>query len=150
MELDMDLVFEQWQGQFTAEALADDYAEIRRHIEYLGLDCTPEAMAEGTEMLLSAVIAYSQLDGQNCASFIKKQRYRLAGDGLPFYCLTFNIGGGHFGRVLTDEKIIDVDFADLFDHLWHRYKTAATTRYGSPGSTAPRMEKSNLKNCIAR
>jgi len=123
-KLSLDQVFAKWQRKFTADALADDCTEIRRHIKYLELDCTPEAMLEGTGLLLSAVMVYTHLDGGECETLIKQQRYRLGGEGLAFYCLTFNFGKGHFGRILTDEKIDGVDFADLFDHPWHEYKTA--------------------------
>lgn len=120
----MDHFSEKWQRQFSADAVADDANEIRRHIEYLGLDCAPADLLAGTEMLLLAVIAYSELDGRGCERLIKQQRYWLRGPDLPFYCLTFNFGRKHFGRILTDEKIDGVDFSDLFNHPWYAYHTA--------------------------
>lgn len=124
MKLNQVQNFSQWQREFVAEAKADNYAEIRRHIEYLELDCTPESFMEGTEMLLSAVILYNQLDNVKCESFIRQQRYRLGGKDLPFYCLTFDFSSGHYGRVLANNEISDVDLADLFNQPWYKYKTA--------------------------
>ncbi len=120
----LDQLYPQWQRQFAADAVADDCAEILRHIEYLELGCSRADMLVGTDMLLFAVLIYLQMDGQDCESFLKGQRYWLCGEDLPFYCLTFNFGKGHFGRVLTDKAITGVDFADLFNHPWNEYKTA--------------------------
>lgn len=121
---DLAQVFTQWQRQFAADAVADDCVEIQRHIQYLGIKCTRADMLEGTNMLLFAVAVYLQMDGQNFESMIKQQQYRLAGENLPFYCLTFDFGKGHFGRILADENLSGVDFADLFNHPWDEYKTA--------------------------
>lgn len=128
MRLNQVQTFSQWQRAFAVEAMTDDYVEISRHIEYLKLDCTPEAFVEGTELLLAAVIAYRQIDGQEFASLMGQQRYRLGGEGLPFYCLTFELGVGHFGRILTNKEISGVDFADLFNHPWDKYKQAGFYR----------------------
>jgi hypothetical protein len=119
-----DQVYANWQRQFAADAVADDANEIRRHIEYLGLDCSRADMLEGTDLLIAAVMAYQQMDNQDCEGFVKQQRYWLCGDDLPFYCLTFNLGKKHFGRLLTDKNIDGVDFADLFNHPWYPYETA--------------------------
>ncbi|MFZ4534909.1 tetratricopeptide repeat protein [Propionivibrio sp.] len=123
-KLSLDQEYSQWQRQFAADALADDYAEMRRHIDYLELDCTPQAMVDDTAMLLLATLVYRQMDGQEWESILKQQRYRLGGDGLPFYCMTFCLLEGHYGRILADEKMSGVDFADLFNHPWDEYKTA--------------------------
>ena len=117
-------IYANWQRQFAADAVADDANEIRRHIEYLGLDCSRADMLEGTDLLIAAVIAYQQVDNQDCEDFVKQQRYWLCGDDLPFYCLTFNLGKKHFGRLLTNKNIDGVDFADLFNHPWYPYETA--------------------------
>ena len=124
----LDKAFSQWQRQFIADAQADDYVELRRHIDYLELDCTPQAMVDDSAMLLMAVLIYRQMDGQAWQSFLKQQRYRLAGEGLPFYCLTFCLLEGHYGRLLADKKMISVDFADLFNHGWHEYKSAGFSK----------------------
>ena len=104
--------------------MADDANEIRRHIEYLELDCSRADMLEGTDLLIAAVMAYQQMDNQDCEGFVKQQRYWLRGDELPFYCLTFNLGKKHFGRLLTSKNIDGVDFADLFNHPWYPFETA--------------------------
>jgi hypothetical protein len=120
----LEVIFPIWQRQFAADAVADDAAEIRRHIEYLEMDCSPADLLMGTDMLLFAILIYMQMDGVDCESFIRRQRYRLCGEDLPHYCLTFNFGKKHFGRVLTDEAISGVDFADLVNHPWDEYRTA--------------------------
>jgi hypothetical protein len=119
-----DKVYANWQRQFAADAVADDANEIRRHIEYLGLDCSRADMLEGTDLLIAAVMAYQQMDNQDCEGFVKQQRYWLRGDDLPFYCLTFNLGKKHFGRLLTNKNMDGVDFADLFNHPWYPFETA--------------------------
>ena len=119
-----DKVYANWQRQFAADAVADDANEIRRHIEYLGLDCSRADMLEGTDLLIAAVMAYQQMDNQDCEGFVKQQRYWLRGDNLPFYCLTFNLGKKHFGRLLTNKNMDGVDFADLFNHPWYPFETA--------------------------
>ncbi len=120
----LDKAFAQWKRQFIADAQSDDYAEMRRHIDYLELGCTPQAMIEDTAMLLLAALVYRQMDGQEWEYILKQQRYRLSGEGLPFYCLTFCLLEGHHGRILADEKMTGVDFADLFNHGWNEYETA--------------------------
>lgn len=117
-----DQIFSRWQKEFAAEARANSFAEFRRHLEYLDMDFPPEAMLEGTELLLSAVMAYREMDGQAVESFMNQQRYRLAGEGLLPYCLTFNLCGRGVGRILTDEKFSEIDFADLYDHPWYDFK----------------------------
>lgn len=113
-----------WFDEFAAEARADDFSEFHRHLTYLDMRFPPNALLDGTEMLVAAVMAYNDIDGQEYDSFIQQQRYRLCGEGLPHYCITFDLGGRGVGRVLTDRKIGHVDFADLYDHLWHFLKTA--------------------------
>ena len=120
----LNRAFSQWKRQFIADVQADGFAEMRRHIDYLELGCTPQTMVEDTAMLVLATLIYRQMDGQEWASFLKQQRYRLGGDGLPFYCLTFCLLEGHYGRLLTDKKMSGVDFADLFDHGWSEYQSA--------------------------
>ena len=119
-----DQVYVNWKQQFAADAVADDANEIRRHIDYLGLDCSRADILEGTDFLVAAVIAYQQMDNQDCEGFVKQQRYWLRGEDLPFYCLTFNLGKKHFGRLLTNKNIDGLDFSDLFNHPWNSFKTS--------------------------
>lgn len=118
----------QWLRVFATDALADDCAEIKRHIEYLKLDCAPEEFVYGTMLLLLAVTSYRKIDGRESASLWRQQHYRLGGEGLPFYCLTFELGVGHFGRILTNNKLSEVDFADLFDNPWDEYEQGGFNR----------------------
>ena len=110
--------FGQWKNEFASAAEADACNEFRRHLEHLGMGFPPEAMLQGTLMLMPAVMAYRQLDGQSNEEMLARQKYWLGGDGLPHYCLTFDFFGLMVGRVLTDANFSDVDFADLFGHPW--------------------------------
>lgn len=113
-----------WLRKFSADAIADDANEIQRHIDYLELGCSRADLLQGTDLLVVAVMDYLQMDGRDCEAFVKQQRYWLCGDNLPHYCLTFDFGKKHYGRLLADRKITGIDFADLFNHPWYPYETA--------------------------
>ena len=57
-ETSLNEAFSRWKRQFIADARADGYSEMRRHIDYLEFDCTPQAMAEDTAMLVLATLVY--------------------------------------------------------------------------------------------
>ena len=113
-----------WQKKFSAEARADSFAEFQRHLDYLDVNFPPQAMLNGTKLLVSTAAAYREMDGQATELFINQQKYRLAGERLSRYCLTFDFCGRGVGRILTDEKFSEIDFADLYDHPWHDFKVA--------------------------
>jgi len=117
-----DRVFARWWADFRAQAEADDCQELQRHLDYLGIKSTRQAFLHGTEELLSVIMAYREMDGQGSKDLLSQQRYRLAGADLPLYCLTFSICGRGFGRVLVDEGLTGVDFADLYGHIWYAYE----------------------------
>ena len=114
--------FAKWRKEFVSVARADGYNELRRHLEHLRLDYLPETLLQGTLMLMPAVIAYRQLDGQSIEQMLRRQKYSLEGEGLPHYCVTFDFFGLMIGRVLTGETFADIDFADLYGHPWHEIK----------------------------
>ena len=115
--------FSQWKRNFQSEARADNYNELNRHLEYLELDFSPKNLQNGTNLLLAAILAYKELDCQDGERFLHQQRYRLSGLGLPFYCLNFMLGSNGIGRVLTDDKFTEIDFADLYGHAWGKHKS---------------------------
>jgi hypothetical protein len=117
-------VYAKWKKEFKAAAKADKGMEALRQIKSLHLDCAPDDLLVGTELILAAIMAYCKIDGIDCKPFIEQQAYRPADSVALFYCVTFDLSNGHFGRVLTDKSISHVDFADLFDHPWNEYKTA--------------------------
>ena len=117
-------LYQRWLRQFSADAIADDANELQRHIDYLQLGCSRDDLLQGTHLLVLAVMTYLSLDGRDCEPFINQQRYWLCGEGLPHYVLTFELGDKQFGRVVADEKISGIDFADLFNHPWQAYETA--------------------------
>jgi hypothetical protein len=110
--------FQKWKKEFVSAAKADGCNEFRRHLEHLGMGDQPETMLQGTLLLMPAVMAYRHLDGQSNEELLCKQKYWLEGEGLPRYCLTFSFGP-MVGRILTDERFAQIDFADLFGHPWY-------------------------------
>ncbi len=117
-------LYDRWLRSFSADAVADDANELQRHIDYLQLGCSRADLILGTDLLVLANIVYLSMDGQDSKEFLERQRYWLCGDGLPHYILTFEMGVGHFGRLLADRKITGIDFADLFDHPWPPFESA--------------------------
>ncbi len=113
--------FRKWKKEFVSAAKADGCNEFRRHLEHLGMGDQPETMLQGTLMLMPAVMAYRHFDGQSNEELLCKQKYWLEGEGLPRYCLTFSFGP-MVGRILTDERFAQIDFADLFGHLWYDFR----------------------------
>jgi len=117
-------VYDRWKTEYEAAAKADKGGEASRQIKRLHLECTSATLVAGTEFLVAAILAYCNIDGRDCKPFIEQQSYRPADSVASFYCVTFDLFNGHFGRVLTDRSISHVDFADLFGHPWNEYKTA--------------------------
>ncbi len=117
-------LYDRWLRKFSADAVADDANEIQRHIDYLQLECSRADMILGTDLLVLANIVYLSMDGRDAKEFLERQRYYLGGESVPHYILTFELGVGHFGRLLADRRISDIDFADLFDHPWQPFETA--------------------------
>lgn len=120
---DSRLTFARWRSTYRTEAVADGCNELRRHLEYLDIDSAPQDLLAGTEMLLAAAVAYQTLDGRASGDFLRQQKYRLTGSELPCYCLTFLLGFGAVGRILTDDEFTGLDFADLYGHPWQQFRT---------------------------
>ncbi len=123
-QFDCSRAFKKWERDFTAAAQADNYAEFKRAIEHLGLDCTPECMMRNTILLVSTSMIYRQMDGLKCESFLEQQHYNSAWEGKNEYRLTFDLGDGNFGRLLGDQRLYYVDLADLFGHCWEEFESA--------------------------
>jgi hypothetical protein len=125
-----EYTFNEWRQESAAAAAADNYAELLRPIKHLELDCSPEDVLSCTISLVSAVMAYCQMEGRECEPFLKQQHYRLESGGENEYCLTFDLSGrtgSYFGRILTDSNFTSVDLEDLFNHPWPMSKTAGFT-----------------------
>jgi hypothetical protein len=122
--------FQKWLREFTAAAAADNYANLLRPIEHLELKCSPKNAMAATIALVNAIVAYCQLDGRDCETFLNRQQYGLNSDDGNKYCLIFDLSGmtsKYFGRILTDIDFTSIDLEDLFDHPWPMSNTAGFT-----------------------
>jgi hypothetical protein len=122
--------FQKWLREFTAAAAADNYAELLRPIEHLELKCSPKNAMAATIAMVNAIVAYCQLDGRDCETFVNRQQYGLNSDKRNKYCLIFDISGmtsKYFGRILTDINFTSIDLEDLFDHPWPMSNAAGFT-----------------------
>ena len=140
--------FNNWNREFSAAAMADNYAELLRPIQHLELDRSPEDVMACTVSLVSAVVAYCKLDGRDCESFLKQQHYRLDAGSENEYCLTFDLSGTtgrYFGRILTDGNFTSIDFEDLFNHPWPMSQTAGFSEVYITRLDGKRIGKRELK-----
>jgi hypothetical protein len=122
--------FQKWLFEFTTAAAADNYADLLRPIEHLELKCSPKNAMAATIALVNAIVAYCQLDGRDCETFVNRQQYGLNSDKRNKYCLIFDISGmtsKYFGRILTDINFTSIDLEDLFDHPWPMSNAAGFT-----------------------
>jgi len=64
------------------------------------------------------------MDGRRYDEFIEMQRYDPADAPGAIYSLTFSLFGKAYARLLVGPDIAasGVDFADLFDHPWNKYR----------------------------
>jgi len=147
-ELRYTRAFKKWVREFSAAAAEDDYAELLRPIKHLELECSAKDALVSTVSLVSAVVAYCQMDGRDCEAFLKRQQYRLDSGGENEYCLIFDLTGltgSYFGRILTDINFTSIDLEDLFNHLWPMSETAGFTDVYITRLDGKRIGKRELK-----
>ena len=115
---------DQWEREFRASASADGCAVFREHLSRLGLRDDPQAMLEGTILLVRRCSAYYTLDNRDdqFAGLLEMQTYDPAEAANACYMFTFDICGKAFARVLLETKEGVLDLADLYGSPWHEYR----------------------------
>jgi hypothetical protein len=143
-------LYDRWLRQFLSDAAADDSAAVQRHIDHLGLECSSADLLLGTGQLVAATMAFLSVDGQEIDSFLNRQSYRPGTEGASHYFLMFNMGQGHFGRLIADREITHIDFADLFDYPWEAFETAGFTDVFITRIDGTQMEADELDQLYQR
>ena len=118
----------QWEREFRSAARADNLALFRDHLHRLELPDEPEALLNGTIMVIYACCAYASIDGQSFAGFLEMQKYNPADAGDASYAFTFDLYKA-FARVLVPTKFRDLDLADIYNHPWDEYKMCGYRRF---------------------
>lgn len=114
--------FSRWTDQFRRDAIKDDMALLRTHLERIGLPDEPEKLIEGTIVFMSVCCAYLGMDGRSVDDMLAIQQYRPNVDANTHYSFTFNLFGEAFGRIITPLYPKFVDLADLHDHPWYDFQ----------------------------
>ena len=111
-----------WALKFRKDAEADEYTLFRKHLHRLGLPDEPQLLLAGTIDVVIASAAYTSLDNQSLAAFLKIQMYDPSNAVGTKYAFTFDLCGKAFGRILVPIKAVIPDLADLFGHPWDDYE----------------------------
>jgi hypothetical protein len=118
-----DDAFTQWADRFQYDALKDNMALLRKHLNRVGLPDEPEKLITGTIMYMNACCAYLSIDGRSYDDFLAMQAYHPELDTNSHYSFTFNLFKRTFGRIITPLDLKCLDFADLHHHPWDAFKT---------------------------
>ena len=116
------LTFRTWERDFRAAAKADGYDVFRDHLKFLGLSGEAVEMMEATILMVHAMAAYHQIDGQPLGDFLAMQNYDPPCSPVGVYVFTFDLCGRAFARLLANPEDHTIDLADLFNHPWQPYK----------------------------
>jgi len=125
MTMDEDMgsrAFEIWEAEFRAAAEADACSELVALLRRFALTIDPTEIVEATVSFVAACTALSAMDGVGGPSLIDLQAYRPDASAGAAYVVTFNVCGKAAARVITDDKLNGIDFADLYEMLWNRYR----------------------------
>jgi hypothetical protein len=114
--------FSRWANRFRRDAVKDNMALIRDHLQRIGLPDEPEKLVDGTIMFMTACCAYLQIDGRSMDEVLDIQAYRPDLDADSYYSLTFNLFDEAFGRVIAPRDFKCLDLADLHDFPWNDFK----------------------------
>ena len=108
----------------------DKSALLRAHLKDLGLPDRPRLLLYGTVFVVQACLAYLSMDGRPFDTFLEMQRYDPADAPGAVYSLTFSLCRKAYARLLVGPNFCTsgVDFADLFDHPWNKYRVAGFDR----------------------
>lgn len=114
--------FSRWANRFRRDAMKDDMALLRKHLQRIGLPDEPEKLLDGTIMYMSGCCAYLNIDGRPFEDFLAAQRYRPDADADVQHFFTFNLREKTFGRIATPLYPHYVDLADLYGHPWNDFR----------------------------
>jgi hypothetical protein len=114
--------FSRWANRFRRDAVKDNMALLRDHLQLIGLPDEPEKLVDGTIMFMTACCAYLQIDGRSMDEVLDIQAYRPDLDADSYYSLTFNLFDRAFGRVIAPRDFKCLDLADLHDFPWNDFK----------------------------
>jgi hypothetical protein len=123
-------ILDQWERDFRASALADDYTVFRDHLRRLDLPDNPLLMLEGTILFVRMCSAYAVVDERDDKfdAFLAMQTYDPTKSIKARYAYTFDIFGKAFGRLYIDTKAGTLDLADLYGSPWNDYEVVGFHR----------------------
>lgn len=117
-----EVAFTEWAERFRADAQADDFQILQKHLQNLELPDEPDLLLEGTLLLVQMSVAYLAMDGQEVAEFLAQQKYDpTQAAGAP-YQVTFDIHGKAYARVNLPASLRPLDLADLYGTPWSTYE----------------------------
>ncbi len=128
-------LLDKWEQDFTAAALADDFAMFREHLEHLAeayhLDWTldsnqPQLMLQATIHIVRVCSAYAHLDGnaEGFVQFLNLQKYNFTEALDAKYAVTVDFYGKALGRILVSVDLHTLDLADLYGSRWPDFEMA--------------------------
>lgn len=117
-----EVAFSEWANSFRADAEADGFQLLRRHLENLELPDEPGLLLEGTPLLVQMSVAYLAMDGQQVAEFLAQQKYDPTQAGGVLYQVTFDIHGKAYARLNLPASLRPLDLADLYGTPWNAYE----------------------------
>lgn len=123
-------LFEKWEHDFRAAALADGFAIFRDHLRRLDLPDDPQALLEGTICAMRGLAAYLAMDNRDEASCkqLAMQTYNPAEATGAHYAFTFDLWGKAFARIFVETGFKALDLADLYGNPWPDYEVVGFKR----------------------
>lgn len=116
-----EVAFSEWVNSFRADARADDFQLLRRHLVNLELPDEPKLLLEGTILLVQMSVAYLALDGHHVAEFLAQQEYDPTQASGGLYQVTFDIHGKAYARLNLPASLRPLDLADLYGTAWNAH-----------------------------
>jgi len=117
-----------WSESYLAEAQADEFKEIDRHIDYLSLNVRAKKFVDASLLLVDFGCSSIQGKGLSAVEFLNQQKYRLSGYEQPLYCVTIEITPTHCGRIVCDHRFSRIDLVDLHLQVWFKYQAEGFQR----------------------
>ena len=114
-----------WADRFRAEAEADGYRLLRRHLRRLKAPGTPQQLVDATITIVEMSRAYSTIDNTlgHFSELLAKQTYDPTDAPGGRYVLTFGIANRFSARAVLGE-LKEIDLADLNGVMWWEHELA--------------------------